>query len=312
MSSPGYGLGAALREPCGAPRSGKTWGEWCCQQEAHSRPCAGPGHHQAQVCGTRGVLWQEDAPPAAGKASGPGYAPQRAPRPEIPAPAAMTGCAAAAGRAPRGQREGWGPAPGIDSRFAQSGQRLLVLHPPFPVPAASLPAPRRLAGRLSRKCGCSLPAVARRRDPRWLPGGGVYFRERGGVTGVRGGGGWGGGSTMSTMFADTLLIVFISVCTALLAEGECRAAAGRVAALHPRAPPAPPLPAPTQPSGPVGPVPAGLWRSEEVLGPVLTRWCRPREARGRPGAARGWPGEGWWEAAPRLCRAAPERWQAAG
>lgn len=26
---------------------------------------------------------------------------------------------------------------------------------------------------------------------------------------------------MSTMFADTLLIVFISVCTALLAEGEC-------------------------------------------------------------------------------------------
>lgn len=30
----------------------------------------------------------------------------------------------------------------------------------------------------------------------------------------------GGGSTMSTMFADTLLIVFISVCTALLAEGE--------------------------------------------------------------------------------------------
>lgn len=30
---------------------------------------------------------------------------------------------------------------------------------------------------------------------------------------------------MSTMFADTLLIVFISVCTALLAEGEC--AAGR-------------------------------------------------------------------------------------
>lgn len=105
---------------------------------------------------------------------------------------------------------------------------------------------------------------------------------------------------MSTMFADTLLIVFISVCTALLAEGECRAAAGRVVALHP------------PPSGPVGPVPAGLWRSEEVLGPVLTRWCRPREARGRPGAARGWPGEGWLEAAPRLCRAAPERWQAAG
>lgn len=32
--------------------------------------------------------------------------------------------------------------------------------------------------------------------------------------------GGGGGSTMSTMFADTLLIVFISVCTALLAEGE--------------------------------------------------------------------------------------------
>uniref|UniRef100_A0A8D0ELU7 Calcium load-activated calcium channel n=1 Tax=Strix occidentalis caurina TaxID=311401 RepID=A0A8D0ELU7_STROC len=35
------------------------------------------------------------------------------------------------------------------------------------------------------------------------------------------GGGAGGGvaTTMSTMFADTLLIVFISVCTALLAEG---------------------------------------------------------------------------------------------
>uniref|UniRef100_A0A8B9FPI2 Calcium load-activated calcium channel n=1 Tax=Amazona collaria TaxID=241587 RepID=A0A8B9FPI2_9PSIT len=31
---------------------------------------------------------------------------------------------------------------------------------------------------------------------------------------------WRGGATiMSTMFADTLLIVFISVCTALLAEG---------------------------------------------------------------------------------------------
>lgn len=31
---------------------------------------------------------------------------------------------------------------------------------------------------------------------------------------------------MSTMFADTLLIVFISVCTALLAEGEPRRARG--------------------------------------------------------------------------------------
>jgi len=31
---------------------------------------------------------------------------------------------------------------------------------------------------------------------------------------------------MSTMFADTLLIVFISVCTALLAEGECCPASG--------------------------------------------------------------------------------------
>lgn len=30
----------------------------------------------------------------------------------------------------------------------------------------------------------------------------------------------GGLGEMSTMFADTLLIVFISVCTALLAEGE--------------------------------------------------------------------------------------------
>lgn len=33
-------------------------------------------------------------------------------------------------------------------------------------------------------------------------------------------GGSAGTSEMSTMFADTLLIVFISVCTALLAEGE--------------------------------------------------------------------------------------------
>lgn len=39
---------------------------------------------------------------------------------------------------------------------------------------------------------------------------------------------------MSTMFADTLLIVFISVCTALLAEGECGAAAGRAAASLPQ------------------------------------------------------------------------------
>jgi len=39
---------------------------------------------------------------------------------------------------------------------------------------------------------------------------------------------------MSTMFADTLLIVFISVCTALLAEGErrgaCRACPARALA----------------------------------------------------------------------------------
>ena len=39
---------------------------------------------------------------------------------------------------------------------------------------------------------------------------------------------------MSTMFADTLLIVFISVCTALLAEGGCWTAAGRVAASLPQ------------------------------------------------------------------------------
>lgn len=32
---------------------------------------------------------------------------------------------------------------------------------------------------------------------------------------------------MSTMFADTVLIVFISVCTALLAEGECCAKMAR-------------------------------------------------------------------------------------
>lgn len=46
--------------------------------------------------------------------------------------------------------------------------------------------------------------------------------------------GEGVGITMSTMFADTLLIVFISVCTALLAEGECWAAAGRAAASSPQ------------------------------------------------------------------------------
>lgn len=33
---------------------------------------------------------------------------------------------------------------------------------------------------------------------------------------------------MSTMFADTLLIVFISVCTALLAEGEGGCFLGRL------------------------------------------------------------------------------------
>lgn len=89
---------------------------------------------------------------------------------------------------------------------------------------------------------------------------------------------------MSTMFADTLLIVFISVCTALLAEGERPpggARPGRAAAK-----------------------PGGLGAGPGAVVPSA----------GGPEAALGWRGgEGsWQEAAPRLCRVAPERWQGAG
>uniref|UniRef100_A0A8C3NVI0 Calcium load-activated calcium channel n=1 Tax=Cyanoderma ruficeps TaxID=181631 RepID=A0A8C3NVI0_9PASS len=54
----------------------------------------------------------------------------------------------------------------------------------------------------------------------FLPATGIgSFRVAGALPGARRRYRLGGGSTMSTMFADTLLIVFISVCTALLAEG---------------------------------------------------------------------------------------------
>lgn len=66
----------------------------------------------------------------------------------------------------------------------QSGLWAGFPRPPLFLPAASLAAPRPLAGVVSRKRRRWFPAVARRRALRWLPGGGVCFRERGGVTGV--------------------------------------------------------------------------------------------------------------------------------
>lgn len=188
----------------------------------------------------------------------------------------MTGCTAAPGHATPGQREGVGPAAGIDSSLAQSERRLLALSPPLALPAVSVPQPRRLAGVISRKRGCSLPAVARRRDPPVASGWrglfpGARRRYRGGC--VCG----GGGITMSTMFADTLLIVFISVCTALLAEGECRAGCGV-------------------------PASAGRWGLSRLGSGGVGR---PWDLRGE---GPGWLGGDWQEAAPRLCRVAPEGW----
>lgn len=82
---------------------------------------------------------------------------------------------------------------------------------------------------------------------------------------------------MSTMFADTLLIVFISVCTALLAEGECRAGCGV-------------------------PASAGRWGLSRLGSGGVGR---PWDLRGE---GPGWLGGDWQEAAPRLCRVAPEGW----
>lgn len=166
---PGSGLGGS-RGSGGAPRPGGTarpggparrHGP---HRNAGPRPrCAGPGRCPGS----------STAAPAAGDAPGTGPAPRRAP-------------GRADARPRRGQRERRGRAASTDVRLAQSKQPLRRLAPPLALPAASLSAPRRLAGVACRKHGLSLPAVARRRALRWLPGGGVCFRERGGVAGVGG------------------------------------------------------------------------------------------------------------------------------
>lgn len=99
---------------------------------------------------------------------------------------------------------------------------------------------------------------------------------------------------MSTMFADTLLIVFISVCTALLAEGECWAAAGRVAASLPQ-----------RAAGRWGPSRLGAGGAGRPWGPVLARWCRPREAWGGSGAVGGRREGAGRRLLPLACAASP-------
>lgn len=90
---------------------------------------------------------------------------------------------------------------------------------------------------------------------------------------------------MSTMFADTLLIVFISVCTALLAEGECWAAVQRAVA--------------SLPQQADGACPGWALVDRRAL------WAGGPSGLGQPG--------GNWEeaAASRLSRAAPEHWERA-
>lgn len=89
---------------------------------------------------------------------------------------------------------------------------------------------------------------------------------------------------MSTMFADTLLIVFISVCTALLAEGEWRTAAAA-------------LPAEACSCWPGCPVRGKAWGGSGAVGRRLAGGCLSLVPC-LPGALRGSGLKGPWSRSP--------------